>query len=180
MQVEKIQYEGSEPIQFVFCDPAKGDINMGESRISSDRLLTTGISTCTAIAAHNQETKRGLLGHFTTLSTDEKFSDKQNFHAALSNIVNLGDPLATSIFLGGATPLACENGGQDIITEDRQYAEAETRKLCDSFRLPSDQIMVEWSALNRAIDVELGCAEGILIIHDSPKDAFQLVHTVPH
>lgn len=176
MQLRKVQYEGAQPIQLLFCDPARGDIGMGESRVSSDRLLTTGVATCIVVAAHNQETRRGLLGHFVTLSTDEAFSDKDSFHAALDDIAHLGNPLMTSVFLGGGTPFISEDDGQNVVTEDRRYAEEETRKLCAGFKLPSDQVIVEWSELGRAIDIELSCVEGVLVVHNSPKDAFQLVH----
>lgn len=173
MKTEVLRYESSEPVSLIFADSFVGEVDMGTWEISADRLFSMGVLTCIVLAAHNDETNRGLLGHFSAVAKpDAGYSDKQIFQTALKEVANLGDPLATSLFLGGGT--AHDKTGIDTVEPDRRYAEERVREFCSDFRLPNDQVSIEWSQPDRAIDVELDCATGILAVHNSPKNSMRI------
>jgi hypothetical protein len=146
-----------------------GDIGQGEWRMGNGNLVTSAASTCIILAAHNEQTKRGLLGHFSAVTEEsqEGQDSKRSLDEALDVIGSLGDPEATSIWLGGGTPhLQAEI---DTAEQDRAYVDRKIHEVAASLKIGEDQIDTAWSEAGHIIDVELDCAKGILVAHDYPE-----------
>lgn len=171
MKTEVLRYEGAGPVDLLFAHNAASDIAMGEWTRSDEMLYSLGASTCIILAAHNEETERGLMGHFSCISDgpDVPYSNQASFNEALAAIPDLGDPLMSSVFLGGGKP--CVLDDEDTVEADRVYAERAVMDVAQRIKLPGDQVVVEWSEADRAIDVELDCATGILVVHNASDHA---------
>ena len=172
MKVEVLHYSHMpEPGDLLFSEDLSGDIEMGTWEKGAGSLLSLAASTCIILAAHNDETKFGLLGHFSSIAEEggDGYSDKESFRQAVAAISSLGNPGETSVWLGGGTSHVWE--GEDETEEDRLYAEKNVREHAAELRVHGDQVKAEWSAAKCVIDVELDCVSGILAVHSYPKEA---------
>ncbi len=158
--MERQTIENHTPSMLVL-EPGR-DIGMGEWRVGSDVLFTSGASTCVVLAAHNKTTGRGLLGHFSTLAkTDRDYNDTHAFEEAVAELSTLGDPIETEISLLGAGPYF--EDGVDTVAEDREYAVQTLLSYAKKHDLPNDSVALDWSPTQHtSIDVKLDCRLGIL------------------
>jgi hypothetical protein len=142
---------------------------MGEWRISEDRLATYGASTCIVLAAHNSETGKGLLGHFSSISERESgnFRHGEEFRQSIDALSQLGEHQHNSIWLGAGKPLIVD--GIDTVMPDRKLAQRAILGYLDEHGTPIEQVKVVWSAPQRVMDVELNCLTGRLDVYDYPE-----------
>ena len=164
---ERLRYENRSGIKFLFTEyNIREDIDMGSFRIGDGTLFTSAAFTCIALAAHNSESGRGLVGHFNSIASLGQHSSQEPFRDALSSIASLGKAEHTDIWLGGGSPSISR--GEDIVLTDRQLAEGAVTEFAANFRLPENHVEVEWSDEAHVVDVELDCPSGVLVVHDYP------------
>jgi hypothetical protein len=171
MKVERLRYDShSEVRPILLVGPVK-DIGTGSSDFSGDQLYTTGASSCVVMAAHNTATNEGMIGHFTSIATQHgrvtaTWAGSQIFLNAVNNLPKLGAPEETEIWLGAGMPLL--RRGQDIVEPDKFQAAKMISKYLGRLGLSESLLQTDWSDKERAIDVELDCALGLLVVHDYP------------
>jgi hypothetical protein len=146
-----------------------GDIDPGKYHMGNGNLVTTAASTCIVLAAHNEQTRRGLLGHFSAVTEEsqEGQDSKRSLEKALDAVGSLGDPEATSIWLGGGAPHM--QAEIDMTEQDRAYVNRKVHEVAAGLKIGGDQIDIAWSGAGRVIDVELDCSKGVLVAHDYPE-----------
>jgi hypothetical protein len=84
----------------------------------------------------------------------------------LKAIPKLGEPTATSIWLGGCAIREVSNPRIQLgITQDRVYAERQVEVLNDEAGLSYAAINVDWNTSEHDIGVDLDCRRGILSVH---------------
>jgi hypothetical protein len=179
MIYEALRYEGDDQLpQLLDSYKACEEVGLGDWKISSGGLLTRGVSSCIALAAHNGATRKGLLGHFNSITAPKsrRYSGEKKFHEALSAIDLLGEPASTEVWLGGGRPLL--EGSNDIVRQDREFAQQKVREHLNGYEPPSSQLKVDWSDPERIIDVELDCETGILIVHNTSKAQRRVMHVL--
>lgn len=144
------------------------EVPMGSmARTHEETLVTGGVAPCIVVAAWNSETSFGLLGHLHSLSTEGLGGDEQR--ALLGETVlrasALGNPETTQIWLGGGSRSHHTEDIAEPVENDRLYAETVVR---ESGVVEADNISVEWSEDNTAVDIELSCKVGVLAIYPRP------------
>lgn len=168
MKIIRKEYPDSRAVSYLSQEPAY-DISMGEWGTSYGHLLTSGASTCTILAAYNNATRQGLLGHFSDVAGDS--ANQNKFNEALSHIKDLGRLASTDIYLAGGSPFLDKNS-QDTVEGDRNYCTSEVEKYLASQALSLSQLTVEWNGQGEVVDVEINCPEAILAVHDYPRTNF--------
>jgi hypothetical protein len=156
MQLEKINHEDYDSFKTtVLSDRFEDDVEMGTWAVSSEVLKTAAAASCVVLAAHNIKTGTGLLGHFSNIAETPAavYNDQQAFEAALAAVEQLGDPLQTSLWIGGGTPYVVK--GVDTVAVDRGRAEQQAQKVMDKLHIPEKQLDISWSEPARVIDVRL-------------------------
>lgn len=150
------------------------DVDMGGWKVSSKELKTSGASTCIVLAAHNESTRQGMIGHFSSIAEEPPgdFRHGQSFREAIAAINSLGDPTATTIWLGGGAPFI--EDGKDSVEQDRSLAEELTSQYIKDSVIPETQLEIEWSEQGRVLDIELNCEIGILVVHNYPNISMRL------
>lgn len=157
----------------LFTNQQTIEVVQGGWRVSSSDLSTIGVESCLALAAHNEVTRRGLLGHFSTISheaqlnhqlAEEQF-DTAVFDEALAHLPDLGPTRATDIWLGGAalqteSSLLINNG----ILLDRRYGEEKVAEATRRFSYKDNAVKFDWSMPGRELHIRLDCVAGRLLI----------------
>lgn len=148
------------------------DIDMGEWGIGQDELMTFGASSCLVIAAHNEQTRRGLVGHFSSIakSGGGEHRHQESFLSAVDGLNRLGNPQDNCIWLGGGAPHVMN--GVDESEPERQFAEIAIRRYIDENDMPIPQAKVQWSGPGSVVDIELDCPSGVLSINEYPDALF--------
>lgn len=158
----------SEPL--IFEGSPDEDVDIGEWEISEGGdLMTSGSSSCILLVAHNEASRKGLLGHFSAIDEPGQGlkSDKASFLEAIAAIHGLGDPSQTSIWVGGGAPFT--EGDKDTAEPMRDFAEKTVHDTAKSLGLSAEQTRFQWSQPNHVLDIELDCQLGCLLVHDYPK-----------
>ncbi len=175
MIYEYKQYTTPEAATELFApERFANDLDMGEWSVSEQQLATSGVATCIVLAAHNQLTSRGLLGHFSAISFDEgepsRFNNRQSFLDAIAGLPSLGEPAQTDVWLGGAAP-ALVDGKEYGTDTDKLEAEIAVLQYLDEYSQPEDRLRKQWSPQsNTVLAVELDCPSGKLVCHSYPSD----------
>lgn len=170
MVSEVLKYERHPGVKNLFFNgEVLQDVGIGDYRLGTANLATVAASTCIVMVAHNERMKRGLLGHFSSVTEEsrEGHDSLRGFDEALDKLGTLGEPEATSIWLGGGTPHVQE--GVDQADQDRTFVYERVRQRAGELGISEDDISVAWSGPERIIDVELDCQRGILVAHDYPE-----------
>jgi hypothetical protein len=170
MIYEVVKYEQAQAVQLMFSQEHGGrDIDTDDWEISDSGLYTSGAAPCIVMAGHNPESGRGLLGHFPSVADHRKAAGSEHTHAekfesAVEDLIRLGEPRTTEIWLGGGAPFMFE--GLDTVTPDREQARRVAADHLSKMDLTGDLLNIRWSDMGHSIDVELDCQAGILLVHD--------------
>ncbi len=147
-------------------------IDIGNWQWSEEgELFTPRAGTSIVIAAHNQNSQRGLVGHFGNIASadDEPTSHQNMFHHALEQVESLGELAATAIWMCGGAPNIAKDGS-DANRGNRVYAERYLRRYIAELDTKPEVVVVEWSGEGRMVDVDLDCMTGILVVHNYPNE----------
>lgn len=140
------------------------DIPIGEFAHGEDVLFTSGIGSGLVLAAHNRETSEGLLGHFGSLTdqTAELPANQTAFMNAMIELVELGPPRETYVWMGGTAPLT--ERGYDPAKCDRDFAVGYLRGLRQAHSFAPETFSTDWLKPKTAINVTLACDMGMLAV----------------
>lgn len=166
MKLKTFSYDTPEAAYTIFPENILADdIGMGEWRLGTNTLISTSASTCILLAAYNDRTKRGLVGHFTALATKNAAdrSDIMQFAEASREVKTLGDLEGTVAWLGGG---ALVRSMEAEVEADRLLAR---KILSELSALPADDIAETWSPADKTADVQLDCNSGLLAVHLYPR-----------
>lgn len=149
------------------------EVGQGEWKSGQAEFLTSGVDSCVVLAALNEKSSKGMLGHFSCVAPhssaipelENEQSDTLLFNAAVKNIIHLGDPCYTSIWLGGCA-MRPESSirVQQSIRMDRAYAEQKIEELRRQIGLQPEATTAEWNLSPYDIQVTLNCHLGLLFV----------------
>jgi hypothetical protein len=149
------------------------DVVQGEWRIGTGKLSTIGVASCLALAAHNEATRKGLLGHFSTISPEaqsnpklacEQFNDI-TFDEALAHLPELGPVRETYIWLGGAALQSDRSlTVNSSIMSDRRYGRTKLAETAARFGFKDTAINLGWSPPDSEVYIRLDCEAGRLLV----------------
>lgn len=136
---------------------------------SFGKLVTSLVGPCVVLAAHNDQTHEGLLGHFSGISVDggqkqpgadpKRYIGADAFNAALPLLGELGPAALTTVWLGGAC-LRDETGPYADTKLEREYAASRIISLESAW----GGLMLDWNDDDCRIDVQLDCPSGIITV----------------
>lgn len=101
--------------------PSEEEVIVGEWRRSRGKLFTNHACTCILLAAFNDESQEGLLGHFDAFD--------EPLESALEATRNLGGIATTDIWVGGACARLRDERTAAAIKEDRAYVLGRMQQL---------------------------------------------------
>lgn len=149
------------------------EVDQGEWRYSSESISTFPVVSCVAVAAHNETTKRGLIGHFSSISRLAQLNrwlrrehlDTDAFNQAIDFLPTLGPLPTTYLWLGGAALHTEESPEiQNAILADRRYAEDRITDMATRNNLSKEQITLSWNKTEYDLYIHLNCRTGLLLI----------------
>lgn len=175
MRVEVLRYEDSGDVRTALIEADVEDIDTCKVSEPNEQLYTAGAGPCVVMAAHNQTTHKGLVGHFTGVEPSSPAreagiaSDEiQTFEEAVQALLALGDPSETAIWLGGGAPFI--EAGRDTVNPSRQRAEEIIKQCVPEMGILSGNVQIEWSQRERVVSLELDCRLGFLVVHNYPAE----------
>jgi hypothetical protein len=139
------------------------EVNAGEFQTSQGPLFTLGAASCVVLVAHNERTRTGLIGHFSSigLGAQHKLEDAKEFHRAVHALNDLGDRQDTKVILLGASQYDKEKLDTSA---DKEYA---LRALHEEDWSPQP----DWLPEGQTIDVRLDSTKGLLQIITYQRDS---------
>jgi hypothetical protein len=184
MLAEIIRHHDSESLKPLFSEQhADYNIDIGEFKVSDEALYTIGAGPCIVIAGYNYDSGNGLMGHFSAISSKRKQGSvpigPEPFGQAVETLSQLGDPKATEIWLGGGAPFVFL--GIDTVKSHRDHARRVVADHLEDMQVASRLLNFRWTSGANAIDVELNCHDGRLVVHEYPIEPLlpQWVSQVP-
>ncbi len=158
---------------FIHTPDDEVDVVQGSWRHGGGRFSTFAVATCIALAARNEYTRRGLIGHFSSISPismrnpqlmHEQF-DVRIFRQAVDYIPRLGPHAATTIWLGGAA-LYAEDSSATRFSKlaDRQYAELQISKMIARTAIFDDALKIDWNTTENDLYIRLDTDLGELTV----------------
>lgn len=142
------------------------DVEPGNFQHGDGILSTFGASTGLVMAAHNSDSRLGLLGHFTSFTGGRAgLSDAVMYETAIYTLPDIGPKNTTEIWLGGVAPSRI--GDIDLAEENRQYAKDRLGIYLERFSVPDTIIKIEWNPEGTYISARLACETGRLVVRQS-------------
>lgn len=155
MQITKIE-TGAPMITFPVPEH---DAGMSGWRPSRNSIRTIGASSMILLAAHNEEKKQGIVGHFTHLTASSDHHRKV-LDECLTNVLMLGPLDKTTLWVGAGAPTYHEDIGRVEVHEDRQY-------IVDEVRSHGVRLIADWAPADTVTAVKLHCDVGRLLVRQS-------------
>lgn len=148
-------------------------INPGEWAYGRYLYAAVDVSQGIVLAAHNDETRDGILGYFSYVSPENEADARVRsadvhtdaFVEAVSLIERLGQPNDTHVWLGGAadhSDLLREM--DDIIYRDRHYAYDTVQRIMLAHAIPLGHLSKTWNGEQGSMLVELNNPASVLLI----------------
>lgn len=144
------------------------DISMGNFDIGNGVLFSGGAAACVLLAAHNEDTDEGLVGHFASLvpMREGVRSDYGRFRRAVLAIPELGVEDLTTIWLGGTAFRGADTRINDSLEADRETALHTVRTIIEEPK----ELVIDWAEPDTATDIELHCRLGALVVYSYDGD----------
>lgn len=145
------------------------DVDLGNFEYGEGIFSTFGASTGLVLAAHNSESRMGLLGHFNSfVGGKDGLSDAVVYETALCTLPDLGPLNKTDVWLGGVAPSRI--GDLDVAMENRQFAIDRLDAYRERLIITEAPVTISWNPEGTYISARLACDVGRLLV----RQAFDL------